>query len=411
MNPRDTSEVESPFIDEALDVLVSGAGPTGLAVAYEAVKAGLTVGIVSNRSDDFVRVQRVTLTGENRRYLVNMISKDETPSDRDLKFLHTIKTVEFIAIKDIESFLKARLDHLKEQHNLILYYFDKIITKVNLENGVATIETVDTNEIHKKEFIGFNRLVGADGVGRHALSLVNDQLAKPISFVKTPTDLPTFHASAYVSLQGAGIHDIVADKIAQIWGESKPGEKKHENLLFYYEGHQVNLIFTPGNQAVKCNIVLELPPEIAQITEVKQRNAAIKQYISDVIKFKFPDSSFSIETVTESKKHGPKKDNTKYTFFSTVDIEQATLASAPASVGYRSFYLVGDAYRTPHYRTAKGLSNGLAQARGLGEVFNDKINNDQYNELSSQLGREAAIKLKEVELRSDSIRKNRLNHP
>ncbi len=400
MNPRYMGD----SLDQTVDVLISGAGPTGLAVAWEAVRAGLTVSIVSNRSADFGRVQRIALIEGDRGYLLGMIDKDETLNEKDRKIKHTLKTSDFIAIKDIEFFLKRRLDHAIKQGALILYHFNKIITQADLQTGVATIKKVGETESDRKESVSFNYLVGADGVGRHALSLVNDQLETPIHFEKETVGLPVSHASAYVTLQGEGMHDAVLDKI--IKGGS-------ERIGFFREGYQVNFVFAPGyldkDKAIKCNIVIELPPEITRIEDKKERSAAIRQYMTDLVKYKFPDINFTIEAVAESKKHGPQKDNTKSTFFNTADIDQAN--SASAIVGRREFYLAGDAYRKPHYATGRGLGDGFDQARGLGRVFNSEINHEEYNVLSFKLGRDTSDALKEVDEAAGSIRKGRLDYP
>ena len=78
---KDGVTVSRPEVD--YDVLISGGGPTGLAVALEAVKNGLKIAIISNRPPDFLRVQRIGLAKEDVDYLLGMISKDEKLNEKD----------------------------------------------------------------------------------------------------------------------------------------------------------------------------------------------------------------------------------------------------------------------------------------------------------------------------------------
>lgn len=64
-------------LEKQCDVLVSGMGPAGLAVAYEAAKQGKRVVILEKRDGQFSRSQRVYIGMAERKYLVEMrLGKD-----------------------------------------------------------------------------------------------------------------------------------------------------------------------------------------------------------------------------------------------------------------------------------------------------------------------------------------------
>src|SRR5437879_609674 len=144
------------------DVVISGGGPSARLDAWEALKSGKTVLIVSDR--EFItkeqkqkqklnpkdpmfflqRVQRVSLYHENKEYLLNILknaSGQLTPleDEDDIKFVVELINSVSIAVKDVEDFLKRRLDELNKGKQLT-YVSKSKFKNINFANGIVTIK-------------------------------------------------------------------------------------------------------------------------------------------------------------------------------------------------------------------------------------------------------------------------------
>src|SRR5438094_7678828 len=102
------------------DVMISGAGPVGLACAYEALKQNKKVAVITDREMTFSRVQRIFLDENSRYYLMNMFPKTDIDQfDRDdFKFFKELTQSTTIAVKDIEKFLYKKITELSKHNNL-----------------------------------------------------------------------------------------------------------------------------------------------------------------------------------------------------------------------------------------------------------------------------------------------------
>lgn len=111
-----------------VDVLISGMGPAGLTVAYEAAKAGKTVAIVEKRDGNFNRLQRVYIGYSERSYLTTMLLGDKSdksrlPNEEGYKFLQSLSKKNrkdlFKKLRSIDSKDLVNLKDNKVQANTI----------------------------------------------------------------------------------------------------------------------------------------------------------------------------------------------------------------------------------------------------------------------------------------------------
>lgn len=370
---------EKPLEGEGLkfDVVVSGGGPSGMATALEAMNAGLKVAIISDRADKFTRVQPVGLTERDAEYLLDMLPKDKALNAEDQKFKDTLENTPYIQIKEIEKFLKRRLD---EHSNNPVYYFNNELAQVDMSKGLAKLKNDD--------IVSFNRLVGADGVKRHALKLVNPQLEQRIKFSQQKT-ISDAHSSAYLVLKGENVKAEVQAAIAK--------NNNDERITFYYEGYHASLLFLRANlnseDPIKCSVTTELPKNIQDLDKSAQPDAA-RDYIEKLVRSRFPDVELDIQLVGNSKKYGEVKNKQKHTLYSSPVLEQAQQAGV--SVNNKDFFLVGDAFRTPHNMTGLGMLVGFEQARELGKIFKGEAKVQDFNKASTQLGRIAEDAVEQV---------------
>src|SRR5438046_10751776 len=101
-----------------VDVLISGNGPAALAVAFKAIKCCKSVLMVSDKKDEYLRVQRVYVDHYNRMRLLALSNADSILNEEDEKIIHSLIHNMTLQIKDIERYMKRRLNESNNKTNL-----------------------------------------------------------------------------------------------------------------------------------------------------------------------------------------------------------------------------------------------------------------------------------------------------
>lgn len=385
-------------------------GPGGLASAWEAAQAGRNVLIISNRADDFVRVQRVLLTPENKEYLASMLRKEHAGKQKqidplDIKFAKELVNNVTIAIKDIERYIRRRLDNLPGGR--VSYQFESELSEINLKKGECTIQALrpntkpkieeiggETKEDSKPRVVSFDVLIGADGARHHAADVVNNQYQSPVikySQIESPEH--PYHCSCYLTLERKDGKEIMLPKNKFLTFRMTipgDGEEKEQNMscfiVFDLNSYQNN-----KGKKVKFGFSGEVPKEL--VDDIKNRNDSEKaaekvlNYIRVVLEKRFAESHINNEDlvvnfVKTSQKHGAQKDNLKFQIFQ-MNLQEANKVVLEEE-GNR-FILVGDAYRQPNYQFGHGVNHALEHAQLVKKLISGEISLDDYSEECQKL--------------------------
>lgn len=369
------------------DVVISGGGPAALAEAWEALQSGKSVLIVSDRKMEFTRVQRVSLYPENRRYFLDML-KDEkggvrelnSSSDKeDIKVVLELINSSTVAVKDIERFLKRRLDELKKYR--LTYVEISQVSAINTKQGILNIESLE--EKPKEQQFQFDYLVCADGNAHHAVNVLNQGLIKPL-ITYTPMAKPThlFHASAYVTIERADEkklelpnEQVVANSVGSTWILALDTHSKSyttKKVKCFFGGEVPRSIF----DSIKSRN-LNLHDHSAKDHEeraMKHIQRTVQPFLQNINLNKGVD--LKVQLVKPSKKYGDKKDKLKLQAFKT---EPYLASQAAIEIDGKIVMLSGDALGGANYQLGFGINNSFKHARRAGEVFRGKKTIAQYD--------------------------------
>lgn len=382
-------------------VVVSGMGPGGLACAWEAAKQGKEVVVISDRTADFLRVQRVFLNPESREYLLSMLFGNGTPeihqlSSLDKKFFDELITSTTLCIKDLERFIKRRLDALTA--GLISYQYETQLSELNLEKGTCSLESLKpgTPKPAEPTLLSFNYIIGADGVNHHAVDLLNQVYKDPlVTYHSVESPKQDNHGSFYLSVEREDGEKLVLPK-KQLIGMLFEQEEEDERIctfsfdFFSYAKY--------AGKKVKCSFVGELPEEIFELLQhsedEKNRREVVTTYLTYLLNRyfltnKINNGKLKVSIVSESKKHGLPKDKLKFTTFQTQLMEANTAA---VEAGGHCFALVGDAYRRPNYQFGYGINDALQHAKLIGSLISGKLSLAEYTENCKSLAEETTTK-------------------
>ncbi len=348
-----------------VDVLISGNGPGALATAWEAMRQGKSILMVANREDDYVRVQRVFLDRTTREYLIGMLTADSIIDQVEEKFLHELTHKVTIAIKDIERYIKRRLDELNEKNGLINFIYNAMIDSIDSGNGIATIGETQ---------IKYRFLIGADGVSHHAANLFNQSTeSNKIIYESIASPAHPYHGSFYVLIEREDGDALkLPEEGHQIGIKTVVHEMQSADYLCYLSLDMMS--FSKSDEkSVKCNFVSELPEALYQLIrshdEKSETEALIfaKKIIEAFFEeHKIENDELKISIVKKSTKHGSQKDNIKLVAFET-ELVQANTAAIRE--GETVFLLVGDAFRKPNYQLGHGVNDALLHARSTEDIF------------------------------------------
>jgi hypothetical protein len=389
------------------DVVISGMGPAGLACAWIAAKQNKSVLIITDRAPPFLRPQRLFLDINSRLLLYQMLADVEGANEEDKKFINKLKKRFSIETKEIERFIKRRLDEFGVQ---VTSLFQAELDHVKLDEGKAVVRDIKGEKAPLE--VRFTHLIGADGIGRHALGKVNEHLSEDEKIHVTEESMHLimhfYHASVYVTLKNSddtplnlpnteyittvlSERNFSEDASARHLGKNEDNEDARwsKSTLSLIENGALGYIWLDresyqkyeGKQ-IKCSLVFEIPQELYQLQDEKIRHMEIlnraKRMIITALHDKDVDTNhLEIDIVKNSKKYGIAKDKLKLMPFE-VAIEVADKAAISSNNNY--FILVSDAYRNPNYQLGHGANNGFSHAKNFGEVLAGKKSLKEYNE-------------------------------
>lgn len=378
------------------DVVISGGGPSAFLDAWEALKSGKKVLIVSdrefepkNRKIDPKRVQRVSLYPENKEYLLNMLKNASgelrrfTSEDKqDIKCVVELMNSVSIAVKDVEDFLKRRLDELNIDKQLT-YVSKSQFKNINMEDGVVTIEpTKDSEKKSEEQQVKFDFVVCADGNGHHAVNVLNENFADQphITYKAMSKPKHLYHANTYITVErkdGAKLElparQVVANSIGLTW------------ILTF---HPVAKSYAEGKR-IKCFFNGEVPKDIHDAIKIRNKNLEnedtrqeqeqkVITHIQDIIQNYFQQANLNngAELVVKLKNTGNDKDKLKLQAF---EVNPFLANRVGSKMNEKEVGVTGDSARGANYQLGFGLNNAFDHARRLGEVFRRKKTIAQYN--------------------------------
>lgn len=372
---------------EKYNTVISGAGTAALACAWELINRGKRILIVNNRKMIFTRVQWVTLYPHSREYLLSMLQKNgvlrelKSPTDdEDIKFVLEILQKSTIAIKDIERFIKRRLDELNA-HSNITFLGESQITSINLNTGVVKIRSSEEKSI-EKQFL-FDDVIGADGVMHHAANILNkDAKQQLISYSAIAQPTHRFHMSANVTIKRTDEEKLELPKTQAIssfryglWGMSLDIYAKS------FVGKKIKSSFAgeipvETYQSIKQynkNLFDEKLKNQAEINAINFIQYCIQPYF-DKAKLN-RNTELKVELVKPSKKYEIEKNKLKLQAFKT-DLYRANIGGV--EVAGRRFILAGDAFSSPNYQFGNGVNHAFSHARKIGKINDGSMTLYQY---------------------------------
>lgn len=384
-------------------VVISGMGPTAMATAWTAAQAGKSVVMISDRKkDEFSRPQRVSLNLESRRFLLDMLSRENVRSatDEDIKFAEALgsedlsKVQTTFAISEVEQFLKRRLDAIRPP---VTCHYESTLAKIDMKEGKASIRSLSDAKAPETTF-GFTYLVGADGAKHHAADILNQSRKEKgakddaITF-KAASGAPEhqYHGSIYATIERKDSNLKLPEK--RFLSNTK--DSKDDPALMWA------VSFNPARQdakSVECNFGCELPKNLSDriqhynnLTDVKQKAAegpALKKDVEEFLQAMVNEHP-ELRKLNEGKltvslagvKEG-KESKLKLQTFTVTNLQANTarVRREDKERGDTYFLLSGDAYRTPNYQLGHGLNDGLQHAQWLGQVFNRSLSTSTYDD-------------------------------
>ncbi|KTC77900.1 FAD/NAD(P)-binding oxidoreductase [Legionella brunensis] len=414
------------------DVVVSGAGPAGLAVAFEAVKRRKSVLVINDRKLLPVRTQFVALDIESIKYLKGMmlvpgkekpekkrtegekeepLSEDEKNKNRDLEkdnqFLSQLSSSHSrVAIKDIEQFIQRRI--AEHQTGNIQFRENAKIESLDMSTGILKITD-------NSKPIQFTTLIGADGTKHHAANKVNEwhENNYPVSpqvFEYKKVEGPDYN------LHGS-FNFILKSKTGEILDFPEKtfvvGKTLALNGMLTFDEHS----YEKNNESLfKCSFATELPPYLYHL--INQYNKADDKKRNDIEKIIYEEVSLFIRTALEGYSENTKLDmNDTIIDFSPVNLEKAQknpekakqknklkiqaftteLYEASHAVyshqqAHTRYLSTGDSYRSPNYQIGQGINNTFAQAQAVGQVLDGKKSLEEYEKLCKTLSEDMTDK-------------------
>jgi hypothetical protein len=383
-------------------VVISGMGPGGLASAFEVAKQGRQVLLLSDRTDNFLRMQRVFLNLESRDYLLQMLFENQSPmlnslSELDKSFLEELHTSTTLGLKDIERFIKRRLDALPG--NLVQYRYETVLSSLEMETGNFSCEALKpatSKGASENEPLTFDFFIGADGPNHHAANILNKNKQTPLlTYHAQASPKQLNHGSFYVLLEREDGERLVLPKkpLSGLLVEQEEGEEMIGVLSFDLTSYIKN-----KGKKVKCCFTGELPTPLMdffqETSDQKEKAEVAMGYLRSILTFHFLKEKIEpyklkVSLVPPSKKHGLAKDKLKFTLFHTTLMEAN---QAALKINKQHFILVGDAYRGSNYQLGYGVNDALQHAQLVGLLVSKEITAADYTKKCQAFSEESTVK-------------------
>lgn len=392
-----TGETELKLKLDHYDLVISGAGPAGLATAIELVDLGYSVLLVDKRPEVYLRPQIVYLTKGSKEYLKSLIIGEKTKDDE--AFIDYIKHSWGIGIKDIERFLNAQLEKRSKVSGVKVNILRKHrIAEVSLEAGRLVAEPDYQPDFLWKEF-SFDTVISADGANHYLANIVKPKGQNSIEYL---TESNTTHnvytprnwrnASLYAELKRKDGEPFTFPFIQFI---TLPGAKTtQDEPPFAYCLYYLMFAHNYTNKEVtraKFNAGIELPEDLYE--KLTKKETGREEAITEIIKYieaglfeRFkqqglnPDE-FEVVCTKPSQKHGQIKDNLKFFIFNT-KITCANKAYLQTATGKKCLIL-GDAFRRPFFHISHGINDALFSAQLVAKLMSkpQRITLEEYDDI------------------------------
>lgn len=345
----------------------------------------------------FQLIQMLTIPPEQQSTIKECLSQIEnTPENyQDLQMLCGLEKDISTSLKDIERYLKRRVDEAAKEHKINMEYLQHHqLERVNLTRGEASIFSVQKKGSIKK--VTFTYLLGADGSRHHALDLVNQGFNSPL--IQHRKDEVQFHEhniSAYIRVKRKdGLTLVLPEIVEKLEDDSEIKAVKE----FYINNDGLVSIFgidrssyiKSQKTSFKTNFVSEIPSNLIEFSSSGELTASDKENMISFIREKvtkalveagMQEAELEVSLVKPSRKHGLAKDKVKLLFFSAHP--QTAEKSAVCSNGHY-FILVGDAFRSAFYPLGHGAYDAISYGRYTGEVLKGH-SIEEYNEICMEL--------------------------
>ncbi|MDI9818239.1 MULTISPECIES: hypothetical protein [unclassified Legionella] len=314
---------------------------------------------------------------------------------QDLKMLYSLEKDVAVSLKDIERYLKRRVDEAAEENktNIDCLQHHQLQT-VNLTDGVASVSSLQ--EIDQEKIVTFTYLVGADGTRHHALDLVNAGFSPPlITHKKDEVEFHEHNVSAYIVVKRKDGLPLELPEISE-----QSGDEEIKALKEFYISKDGDLVYIFGidkssyakshNLSFKTNFVGEVPGGLIELDSDQRLTSTSKENILDSIKEKITNAlveagmkevELELLTVKPSRKHGVAKDKVKFLFFPT---HLETAEKSAVCVNGHYFLLIGDAYRSSFYPLGHGAYDAISYGRYTQEVFQSNAI-ESFNEVCAEI--------------------------
>jgi len=363
------------------DVVISGKGPAGLSAAFALLKTGKNILLISDRDDDFVRVQKIRIDCYAAKKLLAMHNSSLKKEEKIYQILQeaahkNIGEYCYIAIKDLERYLAGCINELQEEKSektgKLKTLHNTKITSVDLEKGLAQLDSGERE-------ISFRDLVCADGASHSTANLLKKADESPMFNyipVNISANLPSCHVAGYLEIKATSGLELDLSEI----GKRNLIIKLEDNLSAYCMLDFVSWEKS-GHKSIKCYVIAELSQqEYDYLTAEKDQNLLREKIMpffhywlaEFLIKYR---EELEINIVKPSEKHGAAKDKMKCVLFQS----NTKIADRPYVVSDSGHYAVlfGDAFGANDYRLGNGVLNFLSELEIMSKFLCDQLSSEK----------------------------------
>jgi len=423
------------------DVIIIGAGIAGLTAATEAQQQGKSVLLIEKRDRNSydLRPQQVVINqsdiskelfdklySDNCDFKPSMISKGMTSSlaeKWDFRLngesggsVISIKNLQRLLLEEFEAGIKSAIEDESDeeefemgaqdtQNQKSMVCFSTKATNINLEKGKISIKDDKGNT----KTLSFQYLIGADG--KHnpnkknnsddldSVDLVNEKNPNhPVVAYEKSSYLTSYltvphqhHISAYLTIERADGKPLPIPSVHSVFGITK-------------EAYKFALLFKPRiereGKSIKLSFSGEIPSAIKGKEDKEKYKQKVLQYIEKTVNDYYKmsglnDSRIIVKIAPDSKKHGQKKDNLKFSPFELGEILRCKKAVFSSKSGKHFFLVVGDKYHTPIYIVGHGAQDGYRDAKDFARYLLAPKNPD-YNAYQRSLASRRAAAVQQV---------------
>ncbi len=321
---------------------VIGLGPDGLSATIEAAKLGLRV-VAFTKKQDYVRGQRFKLAPNTMGFLDSL---ENTSDPLDASFFDKMVEDNSIQVKDLEQFLRRKLEDFRDLVTIIELDDTNPITAIQHDSSQnANYLSLADGTRHY-----FTHLIGSEGAKRTVANLVKTGLEVPIEYQNCTQERHPYHASVQLF---ANKHKRT---VTPLQSEADLGWPEHlgEPTSFVLTDHQGAV--EPDTKIGKFSFAGEIPESIFTAPEALRADLLKNWAILQIAKEYSEPALLQQLDFRPSQRYAKAKDKVKACAF-TMHLSVCTQAAFKVQGGY--YAPIGDARRTPNYTQAHGLHDAI----------------------------------------------------